>query len=52
VSKPITAKMAAAIECTNLMGILAENLLPTNKAGTSAINIPNVVPAITNRGAA
>ena len=51
-SKPITAKMAAAIECTNLMGILAANLLPTNTAGTSAINIPNVVPAITNKGTA
>jgi hypothetical protein len=43
-STPIEANMAAAIECTSLMGIFLEKRSPTNTAGTSAISMPSVVP--------
>ena len=50
VANPIKAKMPAAMEWTNFIGILAANLLPIRTAGTSANSIPNVVPAMTISG--
>lgn len=52
VATPRSAKIAAAIECTNFIGILLASLSPTNTAGTSAISIPSVVPMTTINGAA
>jgi hypothetical protein len=50
VSKPITENIAAAIECTSFIGIFLAKRSPTNTAGTSAINMPSVVPMTTNKG--
>jgi hypothetical protein len=50
VATPNSAKIAAAMECTSFIGILDANLSPIKTAGTSAINIPSVVPITTNSG--
>ena len=47
VSTPSTAKIAAAMPCTKRIDTLRAILSPTNTAGTSAINMPQVVPATT-----
>ena len=50
VSTPSSAKMAAAIECTSFMGMRVASFSPMNTAGTSAMSMPSVVPAITSKG--
>ena len=50
VSTPSRAKMAAAMECTSFMGMRVASFPPMNTAGTSAMSMPSVVPAITSRG--
>ena len=47
---PSTAKTPAAIECTSFIGILLASLSPMSTAGTSAINMPSVVPITTSNG--
>lgn len=52
VSKPMIAKIPAATEWTAFIGTFAASLSPTKTAGTSASNMPKVVPMTTSSGLA
>jgi len=51
VATPNAKNTAAAMVCTNFIGILLANLSPANTAGTSAMSMPKVVPITTMSGA-
>ena len=46
----MTAEIPAVMACTSCIGTFLANLLPTKTAGTSAMSVPRVVPAIIVNG--